>query len=494
MQIILQRISFLIAGIFILLSSGVLEAADPSGTATYSDTIPGLKYSVNFVWVLVGAFLVFIMQAGFALLGGFLRPKHMLNYLAHCFTDGMVGGLVFWLFGFALMFGGSQLSSGLEKGNNMVGHSGFLLLGPSYDVSTVVLWLFQVMFVTKAVTIIAGAVAERTRWSAYLIYSFLVCGIVYPIYGHWMWGGGWLSTLPFGVGARDFAGSGVVHAVGGIMALIGAWAVGPRIGKYQADGTPTAIPGHNLTYVVVGTLILVFGWFGFNAGSTLAATDLRISVIATNTFLAAAAGAAIITWLSYATTKKPDIMMACNGALGGLVAITGPCAYVPIWAAVVIGLLAGLIMRGTVWLVECVFKVDDPLGAVSVHGANGLWGLLAVGIFADGTYGGVRGLITGSGYQLLAQFIAMGTVIAWASAAGFAIFLTLKYTLGLRVPEYVETEGLDLHTHGVECYPTESSYLGEIEKVVKRHIGIAEEFEIIEEEAEDKPSGVVVRR
>jgi Amt family ammonium transporter len=481
---------FPLVGLGVLLLCKVLEAADPSGTETYTDTVPGLKYSVNFTWVLVGAFLVFIMQAGFALLGGFLRPKHMLNYMAHCFTDTTIGALVFWLFGFALMFGGSQLASGLDKGDTMVGRSGFLLIGPSYDVNTVVLWLFQVMFATKAVTIIAGAVAERTRWAAYLIYSFLVCGVVYPIYGHWMWGGGWLGTLPLGVGARDFAGSGVVHAVGGIMALIGAWAVGPRIGKYQKDGTPNAIPGHNLTFVVVGTLILVFGWFGFNAGSTLAATDLRISVIATNTFLAAAAGAAIVIWLSYATTKKPDIMMACNGALGGLVAITGPCAYVPIWAAVVIGLLAGLIMRGTVWLVESAFKIDDPLGAVSVHGANGLWGLLAVGIFADDTYGGVSGLITGSGYQLLAQFIAMVTAIAWACAAGFAIFLTLKHTIGLRVPEYVELEGLDLNTHGVECYPSEERYVGEIEKVVRRHIGI---YGAVEEAEEEVPQ-VVVRK
>ena len=476
-------------GLAILLLGRVVEAADPSGAGTYSDTVPGLKYSINFTWVLIGAFLVFIMQAGFALLGGFLRPKHMLNYMAHCFTDTTVGALVFWLFGFALMFGGSQLASGLDRGDTMVGWSGFLLIGPSYDVNTVVLWLFQVMFVTKAVSIIAGAVAERTRWAAYLIYSMLVCGVVYPIYGHWMWGGGWLSTIPFGVGARDFAGSGVVHAVGGIMALIGAWAVGPRIGKYLKDGTPSAIPGHNLTFVVLGTLILVFGWFGFNAGSTLAATDLRISIIATNTFLAASAGAAIVMWLSYATTKKPDIMMSCNGALAGLVAITGPCAYVPIWASVVIGLLAGLIMRGCVWFVECVFKVDDPLGAVSVHGANGLWGLLAVGIFADGSYGGVNGLITGSGYQLLAQFIAMVTAIAWASAAGFAIFLGLKHSIGLRVPEYVELEGLDLHTHGVECYPAEERYVGELEKVIRRHIGV---YEV--EEAEEEIPQVVVRK
>lgn len=486
----------LIGVVFVLLCSN-LEAADPSGAETYSDTIPGIKYSVNFTWVLVGAFLVFIMQAGFALLGGFLRPQYMLNYMAHCFTDTTVGALVFWLFGFALMFGGSQLASGLDKGDTMVGRSGFLLLGQSYDVNTVVLWLFQVMFATKAIAIVAGAVAERTRWAAYLIYSFLVCGAVYPIYGHWMWGGGWLSTLPFGVGARDFAGSGVVHAVGGILALIGAWAVGPRIGKYLPDGSPIAIPGHNLTFVVVGTLILIFGWFGFNAGSTLAATDLRISIVATNTFLAAAAGAAIVLWVSYGTTKKPDIMLACNGALAGLVAITGPCAYVPLWAAVVIGLLAGLIMRGTIWLVECVFKVDDPLGAVSVHGANGLWGLMALGIFADGTYGGVKGLITGSGWQLLAQFIAMATVIAWACAAGFAIFLTLKYTIGLRVPERVEIEGLDLHIHGVECYPVEARYAGAeagamevaLEKVVRKHIGIAE---LVEEEG--IPEEVTKRR
>ena len=235
------------------------------------------------------------------------------------------------------------------------------------------------VFCTKAVTIIAGAVAERMRFAPYLIYSFFVCGIIYPIYGHWMRGDGWLSTLPYGAGCVDFAGSAVVHTVGGMLALVGAYVLGPRKNKYNPDGTSNAIPGHNLTLVVVGTLILAFGWFGFNAGSTLGATDLRISVVATNTFLAAAAGASAIIFMSYIIFGFTDIGLACNGALGGLVAITGPCAYVAPWAAIAFGVIAGAIMWGTVIFVETKLKIDDPLGAVAVHGANGIWGCLHLG-------------------------------------------------------------------------------------------------------------------
>lgn len=287
----------------------------------------------------------------------------------------------------------------------------------------------------------------------FLFLYLYLCGIIYTIYGHWVWGGGWLATLPFGGGAKDFAGSGVVHAVGGLVGLAGAWLLGPRIGKFTADGKPVAIPGHSITLVVLGTFILFFGWFGFNPGSTLAATDLRISVIAVNTFLAGALGAVTLAYLTYGMTRKADISLICNGALAGLVAITAPCAYVPPWAAVVIGIIAGFVMRGTVTLVESVFKIDDPVGAASVHAANGLWGLLSVGIFADGTYGGVNGLITGSGWQLLAQFIDCVTVIAWAFGLGVFIFWVLKITIGIRVSPAVELAGLDVHEHGTPCYP-----------------------------------------
>ncbi len=243
------------------------------------------------------------------------------------------------------------------------------------------------------------------------------------------------------------------------MAFVGAWALGPRKGKYNPDGTPNAIPGHNLVYVVIGTFILAFGWFGFNAGSTLAATDLRMSVVASNTFIAAAAGASVMLFLTWAMTGYIDILFICNGALAGLVAITAPCAYVAPWAAAVIGLLSGLIMRGAVWFVEVKLKVDDPLGAVAVHAANGIWGMLAIGIFADGTYGGVSGLITGSGWQLLAQTIGTGVAMAWAFAWGAAIFFVLKYTIGIRVSAFVESEGVDTHIHGSPCYPVEQDFL-----------------------------------
>ncbi|HHT9136663.1 MAG TPA: ammonium transporter [Candidatus Wunengus sp. YC60] len=445
-------------GIFTL-NSGAVEAGDPNGASTYSDSIIGLKYAVNFTWTLLGAFLVFSMQAGFAFLGGFLRQKNMLGYMAHCFIDSTLGAIVFYLFGFALMFGGSKLVPGLDFGNSFIGWDGFFLCGRSYDVQTIMFWLFQMVFATKTVSIIAGAVAERMKFVPYIIYSFLMCGLIYPIYGHWVWGGGWLSTLPFGAGVKDFAGCACVHTVGGIMAFVGAWALGPRKGKYNPDGTPNAIPGHNLVYVVIGTFILAFGWFGFNAGSTLAATDLRMSVVASNTFIAAAAGASIMLFLTWAMTGYIDVLFICNGALAGLVAITAPCAYVAPWAAAVIGLLSGLIMRGAVWLVEVKMKVDDPLGAVAVHAANGIWGMLAVGIFADGTYGGVSGLITGSGWQLLAQTIGTGVAMAWAFAWGAAIFFILKYTIGIRVSELVESDGVDTHIHGSPCYPVEQDFI-----------------------------------
>lgn len=383
----------------------------------------------------------------------------MLSYMAHCLIDSTFGAMVFYFFGFALMFGGSKLVPGLENGTSWIGNDGYMLMGRSYDVQTIMFWLFQMVFATKTVTIIAGAVAERLKFGAYLTYSFFVCGLIYPIYGHWVWGGGWLSTLPIGSGVKDFAGCACVHTVGGILAFAGAWILGPRKGKYNPDGSPNPIPGHNFVYVVIGTFILTFGWFGFNAGSTLAATDLRMAVIASNTFIAAAAGATVMLFLTWGMTGYIDVLYICNGALAGLVAITAPCAYVAPWAAVVIGVIAAFIMRVSVWLVEVKMKIDDPLVAVSVHAANGIWGMLAVGFFADGTYGGVSGLITGSGWQLLAQFIGTIVAIAWAFAWGCGLFYIIKYHLNLRVSDLVEFEGLDKHIHGSPCYPVEESVI-----------------------------------
>lgn len=431
-----------------------LFAGDPGGSSTYSDSIIGLKFSVNFAWTLLCAFLVFNMQAGFTFLGaGFLQKKNTLNYLAMSFIDFCIGAIVFWLFGFALMFGGSNLAPGLSHGNQFIGYSGFLLMGDSYDVSASMLWMFQMMFAASACTIVTGAVAERLRFHIHIVYSVFLCGILYPFFGHWLWGKGWLELLPIGVGARDFAGSGVVHGMGGLIAFIAAWVTGPRFGKYNPDGSPNVIYGHNMVYIVIGTLTLIFGWFGFNAGSTLAVTELRVSIVAVNTFLSATAGAITLLYFSYFKTGKFDVIMTCNGALAGCVAITASGAYVPHWAAIIIGIIASLITRTSLYFIESKLKIDDPVGASSVHGANGIWGLLSVGIFSDGTYGGVKGLITGSGWQLLAQFIACLTLISWCFVVGFLFFSLLKRFIGLRVPVNIERSGIDIYEHGASCYP-----------------------------------------
>jgi Amt family ammonium transporter len=430
-------------------------AADPTGAATLQATPAA---AVNFAWTLVAAALVFFMQAGFALLAaGLTRAKNTVNILTKSYMDVCIGGLAFWAFGFALLMGGSGLAPGLEAGGALIGHSGFFLSGAAYDVSTMVLWIFHMVFAATAATIVAGAMAERTRLPAYLAYSFLVSAVVYPIYGHWMWGGGWLATLPFGAGARDFAGSGVVHTIGGVLGLVGAAMVGPRAGKFNADGSPNPIPGHNMAYVVTGTFILFFGWFGFNAGSTLAATDLRISVITVNTFLAGATGAVVALYLGLIRTGRGDLLAACNGSLAGLVAITAPCAYVAPWAAVLIGGTGALAMLWAAGFVERRLRVDDPVGGVAVHAGAGVWGLLAVGLFADGTYGGVRGLLFGDAGQFVAQVLAAAAAVGWALAAGAAMFGLIRLQIGLRVSAAEETTGLDLPEHGQAAYPGEQA-------------------------------------
>ncbi|BCY19573.1 ammonium transporter (plasmid) [Leptolinea sp. HRD-7] len=445
-----------IALVLLLVTVAPVLAAgpDPAGAAT-AEANP--VASINFSWTLISAFLVFFMQAGFAMVeAGLSRAKNTVAVLTKNYMDGLIGGLAFWAFGFAFMFGGSALASGLESGNPFIGFSGFMLSGDAYDVTTMELWFFQMVFAATAATIVSGAVAERTKTTAYLAYSFLISAIVYPIYGHWVWGGGWLATLPFGVGARDFAGSGVVHAVGGFVALAGAIMVGPRLGKFGKDGKAKFIPGHNMSLVALGTFILFFGWFGFNPGSTMAATDLRISVIAVNTFLAGAAGAVVGVYYSLLKTGKIDLTLACNGGLAGLVGITAPCAYVGTLSAVIIGVIAAMVMIWALGFVENKLKVDDVVGAVSVHGFGGLWGLIAVGIFADGTYGGVSGLIMGNTGQFIAQLIDAAVVLAWSLGMGFAIFALLKVTMGLRASKEEEIKGLDVPEHGLEAYPADT--------------------------------------
>jgi Amt family ammonium transporter len=442
------------AFVLLLLLTTIAMAGDPNGSNTYTDDVAGMKLAVNFAWTLIGAFLVFFMQAGFAFLGaGALRVKNTVNYFAKSYMDFSIGALAYWAVGFALMFGGSKLYAGLEDGNSIIGWSGWFLSGNSYDVSTMMFWMFQVVFAATAATIVAGACAERMKLQAYLIYSGIVTAVIYAIYGHWVWGGGWLATLPYGVGVRDFAGSGVVHAVGGMVALAGIYLLGPRIGKFNKDGVPNAIPGHDVSMIVMGTFFLFFGWFGFNPASTLAATDLRISVIAVNTFLAGAAGATLVCYYTFFKTKKVDIALTCNGALAGLVGITASCAYVPTWAAVVIGVVSGFIVMYGIKFNDWVLKVDDPVGAVAVHGYNGLWGLLTVGIFADGTYGGVSGLIVGNTSQIIAQLIDMVVVVVWAFGTGYILFYIIKKIVGLRVSPEEELTGLDLGEHGYSAYP-----------------------------------------
>ena len=385
---------------------------------------------------LAAAFLVFFMQAGFAFLGaGLIRTKNTTNYMTKSFMDFSIASLSFWAFGFAFMTGASAIG--------IIGTSNFFLVDDNW-----VDWMFQMVFAATAATIVAGAIAERTKIQTYMAYSFIVTALIYPLYAHWVWGGGWLGdlsaiNLP---GAVDYAGSGVVHAVGGFLALAACIVVGPRIGKFNADGTSNVLSGHSTPFVIVGTFILFFGWFGFNIGG-----GDTIGLNAVNTLLAGATGAVVALYINLVRTGKADILMACNGALAGLVGITAPCAYVDTWAAVVIGALAAPIMMLSLQFLEKVLKVDDPVGAIAVHGFTGLWGLLAVGIFASG-HNGVSGLVDGNAKQIVSQLISMAVVAAWALTTGFALFLALKATVGVRATREEELQGLDKSEHGLETY------------------------------------------
>ena len=399
-----------------------------------------LDQSANIIWML-GAFLVFFMQAGFAFLGaGLIRAKNTTNYMTKSFMDFTIASLSFWAFGFALMWGTSQAG--------IAGNTNYFLTDAA-DGQTYVDFVFQMVFAGTAATIVAGAVAERTKTQAYLAYSFIIGAIIYPLYGHWAWNeAGWLGALdkidlP---AAADYAGSGVVHAVGGFVALAGAVVVGPRIGKFNADGSANVISGHNVGYVVIGTFILFFGWFGFNIN-----TGDSIGLNAVNTLMAGATGSIVALYIRLVQTGKTDILIACNGALAGLVGITAGAAFVEPWSAVVIGAIAAPIMMASLLLIERVFKIDDPVGAISVHGVTGLWGLLAVGIFANGN-NGVEGLVVGEGKQILSQLISMGVVLAWGLVTGVALFMLLKVTMGVRATEAEELEGLDISEHGLPAY------------------------------------------
>lgn len=396
------------------------------------------------VWVLIAAFLVFFMQAGFGMVeAGLIQAKNAGNVLMKNFLDFALGSIAFFLVGYAFMFG---------KGNGFIGLSGFGLVGaenPS-GVPLHAFWFFQVCFCGAAATIVAGGMAERMKFPAYLIYTVVVSALVYPVIGHWAWGGGWLADLGFG----DFAGSTVVHLTGGSIALVGTIMLGPRIGKFGPDGRPRALPGHNIPLAVLGVFLLWFGWFGFNPGSTLAVGDGQaIALVAVNTNLAACAGAVSAMALAWVMFGKPDLTMTMNGVLAGLVAVTAPCAWIAPWAAIVTGLVGGAIVVLGVVLLDRL-HIDDPVGAVPVHAMNGVWGTVAVGLFGEKALGLARdGLLYGGGFaQLGVQLLGLVSGGAFAMATMAVVFAVIGKTVGLRVTREEELRGLDIGEHGMECY------------------------------------------
>jgi ammonium transporter, Amt family len=457
-----------------------------------------LRISINFTWLLMTGFLVLFMQVGFAfLVTGLTRAKNAGHMMMMNLSSFVLALLAYYAVGFAFQFGGvggiaalggtSPLNGIFAHGDSgLIGLRGFFLQsGNSYDVGVMAFFLFQVVFMETAGYIIIGAIAERVSFAGFIVAELAMGAIIYPIYGNWVWGGGFLAhlgtSLNLGHGAVDFAGSGVVHATGGWAALALAMILGPRIGKYRKDGTPRAFPGHNLGYAVIGTLVLTFGWMGFNPGSTFAATDLRIATIAVNTLLAACAGAVVAMAWTNAKWGKPDISMTCNGMLAGLVAITAPCAFVAPWAAVAIGIIAGFVVCYGVEFLDRRARIDDPCGAISVHGFCGLWGVLAVGLFADGTYGngwnGVPGNVTGLFYgagwnQLLAQIIDAGVGFAWAFGVTWVIFITAKRFIKIRVSPEVEIAGTDEGEFGQVCYP-------DFVITTETHSGITDELDAV---------------
>jgi ammonium transporter, Amt family len=462
--------------------------------ASLANGVGQTQVAVNIMWTLLTGFLVMFMQVGFAMVEtGFTRAKNACHVMMTNLMIYPIGMLGFWLGGFAIMFGSLAASKiggppSLGGLNVLNGHEwapgGFgvfswntpLLGGNLYDVGIAAMFLFQMVFMDTAATIPTGGMAERWRFKAFLVYGLFISVICYPIYGHMMWGGGGLASMGLlynlGHGAVDFAGSSVVHAVGGFVALAGIMVIGPRIGKFNRDKTANNIPGHHIPMAVVGTLILAFGWFGFNPGSTLAAVgggNLRIAVIAVNTMLASGAGAfAAMTYMKWKVGHY-DTGMSANGLLSGLVAITAPCAFVPTWAAVVIGGIAGVICPIAMGFFEKK-GIDDPVGAVSVHGVNGIWGLISVGIFADGTWGqgwngvgatsylghsgmGVAGILYGDSKQLMAQAIAAVVCMAWAFGSALVFFKIQGMFMKLRPTAEQEIAGMDISEMGGMAYP-----------------------------------------
>lgn len=429
----------ILSALFVIFSISIAWAADEAPTTASNKTAIDLVQShADYVWTLIAAALVFFMQAGFAMVeAGFTRAKNAVNIMMKNLMDFSMGSLAFWAIGFGLMFGVTK--------TGWFGTSGFFLSDFKIggDPWVLAFWMFQVVFAATAATIVSGAMAERTKFSGYLIYSVFISGLIYPIFGSWAWGsllhgGGWLENLGF----IDFAGSTVVHSVGGWAALAGAIVLGPRMGKYTKDGQVKPILGHNMPMAALGVFILWFGWFGFNPGSTTAANK-DIALIFVNTNLSAAAGAVLAMFVSWFRFGKPEVGMSLNGALAGLVAITSPCATVTPLSAIIIGAVAGIIVVLSVLLFDKI-KVDDPVGAISVHGVNGAWGTLAAGLFH----------VNGISLKVIGvQLLGIGACFLWVFPAAYVLFKLIAKTMGLRVSKEEELEGLDVVEHGGSAYP-----------------------------------------
>ena len=419
-------------------------------------TIQDLSVSLDTVWMLLAAMLVFFMQPGFALCeAGFTRSKNTANILYKNFVDFMIGSLLFWFVGFGFMFG--------SNGAGFIGMPNFGDLSFYHNVAglpTEGFLIFETVFCATSATIVSGAMAERTKFSMYCVYSFFISLIIYPVEGHWTWGGGWLCNADatsfmmqtFGATFHDFAGSAIVHSVGGVLAFLGAVALGPRLGKYRKDGTSNAIPGHSLTLAALGVFTLWFGWFGFNPGSQLAASGevnrVAISHVFLTTNLAAAAGGLatmFVTWFKYG---KPSFSLMLNGVLAGLVGITAGCDAVSPLGAIIIGAICGTVLPFAIEFIDQKLHVDDPVGASSVHGVCGILGTLLTGLFSVDA-----GALYGHGFGFLgAQCLGILCIDAWAAACGIVLFYGIKKTVGLRVDARIEEEGLDIYEHGENCY------------------------------------------
>jgi len=469
------------------------------GTVAFAqgdDPVATVATGLNMLWVVIGAILVIFMQAGFALVEtGFCRAKHAAHVVSTNFAIFGLGFIGFFLVGFPLAFGGFDMQAyfgdgqGVALGHSLLGsgnwvflwQGGWAMSGSTVTAGILAFFLYMVAFMDTVATIPTGAMAERWKWGSFVIWGLFCGAIYYPLFASWTWGGGWLSktwdTMSMGHGYVDFAGSGVVHAVGGVAAFAGAKVLGPRIGKFGADGRPRALPGHHIPMALLGTFILLFGWFGFNAASTFSATDVQFAVVAANTAIAGAFGAIVaMLWITM-RTGKPDPGMMANGMLAGLVAITAPCAFVTPAIAALIGIIAGVLVIEAVFFVERRLKIDDPVGAIAVHGINGTFGVLCVGLFANGSYGGgdpasgllgwngkpgaqgVKGLFWGDAGQFFAQLL--GVVVIWTVILGIAYaFFKIQDSVskamgkgGIRSREEDELAGLDLPEMGVLAYP-----------------------------------------